>query len=96
MTKRLAIILGFILLLIAPLQAQTQTETTADALVHDSTPIYACNAWRALRRLAAAREAANIIMLEKTHHVGAMNTGGLSHSDSSQMVRSTVVGLFGE
>ena len=62
----------------------------ADVIVYGSTPGGFCAA------IAAAREGASVILLEPTDHVGAMNTGGLSHCDSNQMVRSTVMGLFDE
>lgn len=62
----------------------------ADVIVYGSTPGGFCAA------IAAAREGASVILLEPTDHVGAMNTGGLSHCDSNQMVRSTVMGLFHE
>ena len=64
--------------------------TRADVIVYGSTPGGFCAA------IAAAREGASVILLEPTDHVGAMNTGGLSHCDSNQMVRSTVMGLFDE
>lgn len=64
--------------------------TSADVIVYGSTPGGFCAA------IAAAREGASVILLESTDHVGAMNTGGLSHCDSNQMVRSTVIGLFDE
>ncbi|MCS7470589.1 FAD-dependent oxidoreductase [Stieleria sp. ICT_E10.1] len=62
----------------------------ADVIVYGSTPGGFCAA------IAAAREGASVILLEPTDHVGAMNTGGLSHCDSNQMVRSTLMGLFDE
>jgi hypothetical protein len=62
----------------------------ADVIVYGSTPGGFCAA------IAAAREGASVILLEPTDHVGAMNTGGLSHCDSNQMARSTVMGLFDE
>ena len=46
--------------------------------------------------LAAARERASVVLLEPTNHIGGVNTGGLSFSDSNQTVRSTVMGLFDE
>lgn len=64
--------------------------TEADVIVYGSTPGGFCAA------IAAAREGASVILLEPTDHVGAMNTGGLSHCDSNQMVRDTVMGLFDE
>ncbi len=64
--------------------------TNADVIVYGSTPGGFCAA------IAAAREGASVILLEPTDHVGAMSTGGLSHCDSNQMVRSTLMGLFHE
>lgn len=62
----------------------------ADVIVYGSTPGGFCAA------IAAAREGASVILLEPTNHVGGMSTGGLSHCDSNQMVRSTLMGLFDE
>jgi hypothetical protein len=62
----------------------------ADVLVYGSTPGGFCAA------IAAAREGATVILLEPTGHLGGMSTGGLSHCDSNQMVRSTLMGLFHE
>ena len=64
--------------------------TTADVIVYGSTPGGFCAA------IAAAREDASVILLEPTNHVGGMNTGGVSHCDSNQMYRETVMGLFHE
>lgn len=65
-------------------------ENEAHVVVYGSTPGGFCAA------IAAAREGATVILLEPTDHVGGLNTGGLSHCDSNQMVRSTVRGLFEE
>jgi hypothetical protein len=65
-------------------------EASADVIVYGSTPGGFCAA------IAAAREGASVILLEPTDHVGGLNTGGLSHCDSNQMVRSTLMGLFDE
>jgi hypothetical protein len=62
----------------------------ADVIVYGSTPGGFCAA------IAAAREGASVILLEPTDHVGGLSTGGLSHCDSNQMVRSTLLGLFDE
>lgn len=59
-------------------------------IVYGSTPGGFCAA------IAAAREGASVVLLEPTGHVGGVNTGGLSFSDSNQTVRSTVMGLFDE
>ncbi len=61
-----------------------------DVIVYGATPGGVCAA------IAAAREGASVILLEPTSHVGGVNTGGLSFSDSNQTVRSTVMGLFDE
>ncbi len=90
MTKRIALIVGIVLLSIAQPQAQSQEPTIADVIVYGSTPGGFCAA------IAAAREGATVILLEPTDHLGGMSTGGLSHCDSNQMVRSTVMGLFHE
>src|SRR6476661_3792165 len=62
----------------------------ADVVVYGSTPGGFCAA------IAAAREGASVVLVEPTGHVGGVNTGGLSFSDSNQTVRSTVMGLFDE
>jgi hypothetical protein len=94
MTKQQLITLaGLVLIFNTTLNAQQAAErvaTNADVIVYGSTPGGFCAA------IAAAREGASVILLEPTDHVGAMNTGGLSHCDSNQMVRSTVMGLFDE
>ena len=64
--------------------------TKADVIVYGATPGGVCAA------IGAARERVSVILLEPTDHVGGLNTGGLSHSDSNQCVRSTVMGLFDE
>ena len=62
----------------------------SDVLVYGSTPGGFCAA------IAAAREGTSVILLEPTAHVGGMNTGGLSFSDSNQMYREMLMGLFHE
>lgn len=70
--------------------SKIEAASKADVIVYGSTPGGFCAA------IAAAREGASVILLEPTDHVGGMNTGGLSHCDSNQMVRSTLMGLFDE
>jgi hypothetical protein len=62
----------------------------SDVIVYGSTPGGFCAA------IAAAREGASVILLEPTQHVGGLSTGGLSHCDSNQMRRETLLGLFDE
>jgi len=76
--------------LLNPQRAMGRDIPHADVLVYGSTPGGFCAA------IAAAREGASVILLEPTDHIGAMSTGGLSHCDSNQMVRSTLMGLFHE
>jgi hypothetical protein len=76
--------------LAATVSPKAMAQNRADVIVYGSTPGGFCAA------IAAALEGASVILLEPTDHVGAMNTGGLSHCDSNQMVRSTVMGLFDE
>lgn len=76
------------LFLALSLSAHAATQT--DVVVYGATPGGFCAA------IAAAREGASVVLLEPTDHVGGVNTGGLSFSDSNQTVRSTVLGLFEE
>ena len=57
----------------------------ADVVVYGGTPGGFCAA------IAATREGVSVILLEPTEHVG-----GLSHCDSNQMARETLMGLFDE
>ncbi len=79
-----------ILALILLMTQSAFAETKADVIVYGSTPGGFCAA------IAAAREGVSVILIEPTDHLGAMSTGGLSHCDSNQMVRSTLMGLFDE
>lgn len=79
-----------IMMLLLTISAQPLIAAEADVIVYGSTPGGFCAA------IAAAREGASVILLEPTDHIGAMTTGGLSHCDSNQMVRSTLMGLFHE
>lgn len=67
-----------------------RAQESADIVVYGSTPSGLCAA------IAAAREGASVILLEPTQHVGGLSTGGLSHCDSNQMRRETLMGLFDE
>lgn len=76
--------------LLCGLTISLQAATEADVVVYGATPGGFCAA------IAAAREGSSVVLLEPTDHVGGVNTGGLSFSDSNQTVRSTVLGLFEE
>ena len=77
-------------LILAPMLAKTTPSDPFDVVVYGSTPggIFAA--------IAAAREGANTLLLEPTSHMGGLVTGGLSFSDSNQMHRDTLMGLFHE
>ena len=76
-------------LLLTPLAALYAADDP-DVIVYGSTPGGFCAA------IAAAREGASVVLLEPSDHVGGVNTGGLAFSDSNQVLRSTVMGLFDE
>jgi hypothetical protein len=65
-------------------------ELVSDVIVYGATPAGFCAA------IAASREGTSVTLLEPSNHIGGVNTGGLSFSDSNQTVRSTVMGLFHE
>lgn len=65
-------------------------EYSADVVVYGSTPAGVCAA------VGAAREGASVLLVEPSDHVGGVNTGGLSFSDSNQTVRAALGGLFAE
>ena len=91
--RLLSLLLAALFLLQSPLRAaqtEQQKPLKADVIVYGATPGGFCAA------IAAAREGAEVILLEPTDHIGGLNTGGLSFSDSNQTVRSTVMGLFDE
>jgi hypothetical protein len=79
---------ALVLLLSLPIDAGASQR--ADVVVYGATP----GGFSAA--IAAAREGASVILVEPTSHIGGVNTGGLSFSDSNQTVRSTVMGLFEE
>ena len=63
---------------------------SADVLVYGATPAGVCAA------VGAAREGASVLLIEPSSHVGGVNSGGLSFSDSNQMWRVALRGLFEE
>ncbi|MGC3969268.1 MAG: FAD-dependent oxidoreductase [Pirellulales bacterium] len=84
-----AFICGSLFLLAKSSPARAE-QYTADVVVYGSTPAGICAA------IAAAREGARVILVEPTDHVGGVNTGGLSFSDSNQTVRAAHGSLFNE
>ncbi len=84
------IAVAFAAFLLFPSHTHVNEPRKADVIVYGSTPGGFCAA------IAAAREGASVILLEPTNHIGGLSTGGLSHCDSNQMVRSTLIGLFDE
>lgn len=61
-----------------------------DVLIYGATPAGVCAA------IGAAREGAKVLLVEPTDHVGGVNSGGLCFSDSNQMAREALRGLFEE
>jgi hypothetical protein len=75
------------ILLSPALHAETHS---ADVIVYGATPAGFCAA------IGAAREGATVILAEPTAHIGGVNTGGLCFSDSNQMFRTHLKGVFEE
>src|SRR5688572_2501964 len=71
-------------------EACAKVAHSADVIVYGSTPAGFCAA------VGAAREGATVILVEPTPHVGGVNTGGLCFSDSNQMFRTHLKGVFEE
>lgn len=90
LSTTVALVLFLLIASVQPVAAQSPEAKTYDVVVYGSTPGGFCAA------IAAAREGAEVALVEPTAHVGGVNTGGLSFSDSNQTVRSTVMGLFDE
>lgn len=90
--KPRAVVLGVLALLINLITgaALHAASISTDVLVYGATPAGVCAA------VGAAREGARVILLEATDHIGGVNSGGLSFSDSNQMVRQALGGLFEE
>ncbi len=88
--KKVNTCLVLITLLLSASGAFSTETNSAEVIVYGSTPGGFCAA------VAAAREGVSVILLEPTAHIGGMNTGGLSFSDSNQMYRETLMGLFHE
>jgi len=80
----------YLAVLLSLLTLAARAGAATDVVVYGATPGGFCAA------IAAARQGASVVLLEPTPHVGGVNTGGLSFSDSNQTVRSTVMGLFDE
>ncbi|HWA98916.1 MAG TPA: FAD-dependent oxidoreductase [Pirellulales bacterium] len=71
-------------------RAIAESTTKADVVVYGATPAGVCAA------VGAAREGARVLLVEPTNHIGGVNTGGLCFSDSNQMWRAALGGLFEE
>ncbi|MDQ3622836.1 MAG: FAD-dependent oxidoreductase, partial [Verrucomicrobiota bacterium] len=70
--------------------AESKHTRSVDVLVYGATPAGVCAA------IGAAREGVSVLLVEPSEHVGGVNTGGLSFSDSNQMARVALRGLFEE
>jgi hypothetical protein len=70
--------------------AAPATPVAVDVVVYGATPAGVCAA------VAARREGVSVAIVEPTDLVGGMMTSGLSFSDSNQMARECLLGLFDE
>src|SRR3954447_11060401 len=85
-----AVLLGSLVAVPAGLARAEPAVHQADVVVFGATPAGVCAA------VGAARERAKVRLVEPTAHVGGVNTGGLCFSDSNQMWRAALGGLFEE
>ncbi len=85
-----AVLLGGLVAVSAGFARAEPAEQQADVVVFGATPA-GVNA-----AIGAAREGARVRLVEPTGHVGGVNTGGLCFSDSNQMWRAALGGLFEE
>src|SRR5262245_39845452 len=65
-------------------------DISTDVVVYGATPVAVCAV------VGAAREGVSVALVEPSEHIGGVNSGGLSFSDSNQMVREALRGLFEE
>jgi hypothetical protein len=85
-----AVLLGSLVGVPAGLARAEPAVHRAGVVVFGATPAGVCAA------VGAAREGARVSLVEPTAHVGGVNTGGLCFSDSNQMWRAALGGLFEE
>lgn len=87
---------GFGLVILLVMFAHLSNPAAAQELKSVDVIVYGATPGGFSAAIAAAREGASVLLLEPTDHIGGLSTGGLSHCDSNQMVRSTLMGLFDE
>lgn len=76
--------------LLQPARAATTPDRQFDVVVYGATPAGVCAS------IAASREGATVCLLDPLELVGGMMSSGLSFSDSNQMARECLLGLFEE
>jgi hypothetical protein len=79
-----------LLVFLAAASVLRAADFSADVVVYGATPAGVCAA------VGAAREGASVLLVEPSAHIGGVNTGGLCFSDSNQMWRVALRGLFEE
>lgn len=85
-----SLLLLMILLLFRLPTVQAADEVVSDVCVYGATPSGVAAA------VAAAREGARVALVEPLHLVGGIMSSGLSFSDSNQMAREALGGIFEE
>lgn len=86
----LAVIYTFAPATTLPVRAATHDDGPFDVVVYGATPAGVCAS------IAACREGATVCLIEPLELVGGMMSSGLSFSDSNQMARECLLGLFEE
>lgn len=62
-------------------------QTMYDVIVYGGTP------GGVVAAVSAAREGANVLLIEQTNHIGGMNSSGIGTAESEHMIEETISGL---
>jgi NADPH-dependent 2,4-dienoyl-CoA reductase/sulfur reductase-like enzyme len=76
----------FYLFLLFAMSTVAQT-AVYDVVVYGGTPA------GVIATVAAAREGANVLLIEQTKHVGGMNTSGIGTAESEHLIEETISSL---
>ncbi|WP_428655893.1 FAD-dependent oxidoreductase [Runella sp.] len=74
-------------LLLIILSIGSFAQTNYDVVVYGGTP------GGVIAAVAAAREGANVLLIEQTKHVGGLNTSGIGTAESEHMIEETISSL---
>src|SRR5690606_23191738 len=66
------------------------SQVNYDVIVYGGTP------GGIIAAVAASRNAAKVLLIEQTRHVGGMNTSGLNTAESEHMINNAITGIARE